>query len=249
MKIRGILFDKDGTLIDFYSLWLSATETVIPNFLEENGLPSDERTIKVVLEAIGVKDGTVDPNGAIAYKPFMGIAEDIREALVKEAIPVTITTAEICSQIVEMFDAVLTAENREYVTFTDTKKLFQELKNQGIYIGLATADTYGTAKKCMQGIGVFEYFDFIGSDDGVMKAKPDPDMLERFAGQFGIAPEEIAVVGDTKNDIRFAKSANAVSIGVLCGLGSKQDLENADYIIDSVDNLLSLLKREAVSAI
>lgn len=249
MKIKGILFDKDGTLIDFYSLWLSATETVIPEFLKENGLPSDEETIKTVLEAIGVKDGTVDPNGAIAYKPFMGIAEDIREALVKEEIPVTITTEEICVQIVEMFDAVLTAENREYVTFTDTGKLFRELKKRGIYIGLATADTYGTAKKCMEGIRVFEYFDYIGSDDGVMKAKPDPDMLERFAEQFDIAPEEIAVVGDTKNDIRFAGNAHAIAIGVLCGLGSEKDLENADYIIDSVDNLLSLLEQIEESAI
>ena len=39
MKIKGILFDKDGTLIDFFSLWLAAAERAIPEFLAEQGLP------------------------------------------------------------------------------------------------------------------------------------------------------------------------------------------------------------------
>lgn len=81
MKIRGVLFDKDGTLIDFYSLWLTTTEKVMPMFLRANGLPADEETVRCVMEAVGVKGGTVDPNGAIAYKPYMGIAEDMKDAL------------------------------------------------------------------------------------------------------------------------------------------------------------------------
>ena len=39
MQIKGILFDKDGTLIDFFSLWLAAAERAIPEFLAEQGLP------------------------------------------------------------------------------------------------------------------------------------------------------------------------------------------------------------------
>mgnify|MGYP002571406807 CR=1 FL=1 len=38
MRIKGILFDKDGTLIDFFSLWLYAARRVIPEFIRGNDL-------------------------------------------------------------------------------------------------------------------------------------------------------------------------------------------------------------------
>jgi len=34
--IKGILFDKDGTLIDFFSLWLGAANTVVKHLLQES---------------------------------------------------------------------------------------------------------------------------------------------------------------------------------------------------------------------
>ena len=40
--IKGILFDKDGTLVDFFSLWLQAATAVVPVFLRKNGIyPGD----------------------------------------------------------------------------------------------------------------------------------------------------------------------------------------------------------------
>ena len=34
--IKGILFDKDGTLIDFFSLWLGAAKAVVIQVLFRN---------------------------------------------------------------------------------------------------------------------------------------------------------------------------------------------------------------------
>ena len=39
--IKGILFDKDGTLIDFFSLWLGAAKAVVIQFLKENELSEE----------------------------------------------------------------------------------------------------------------------------------------------------------------------------------------------------------------
>ena len=60
--IRGILFDKDGTLVDFFSLWLQAALAVTPAFLEENHIQPDKDMIDYVLRAMGVEDGKVDPS-------------------------------------------------------------------------------------------------------------------------------------------------------------------------------------------
>ena len=81
MKIKGILFDKDGTLIDFHSLWIQAAKRVVPEFLTENQIIADQEHIDLVLEAMGVSGDTVDPNGALAYKSSREIAEEITETL------------------------------------------------------------------------------------------------------------------------------------------------------------------------
>ena len=44
MRIKGILFDKDGTLIDFFSLWLYAARRVIPEFIRGNDLEEKQNT-------------------------------------------------------------------------------------------------------------------------------------------------------------------------------------------------------------
>lgn len=53
--VKGILFDKDGTLIDFFELWLGAAKWAIPRMMEENSLSEDLENY--ILETIGVKKG------------------------------------------------------------------------------------------------------------------------------------------------------------------------------------------------
>lgn len=244
MKIKGILFDKDGTLIDFFSLWLTAAERAIPEFLAEQELPQDEKTISYVMEAIGVCDGKVDPCGALAYKSYREIAADIRTVFARMGVLIEHSDSELGKRLERIFQRIVTEKNQEYIPLGNLKELFQELKEKKIYIGLATADTYESAKTCMKRLGVLEYLDYLGADNGIVRPKPAPDMLEQFAERFAITPKEVAIVGDTANDIQFAKQCEAVSIGVLSGVSGKKELRGADYVIDSVEYLLPLLEEE-----
>jgi phosphoglycolate phosphatase-like HAD superfamily hydrolase len=49
------------------------------------------------------------------------------------------------------------------------------------------------------------------------------------------------MVGDTLADIRAARAANAASVGVLTGFGSKEDLNEADMVLNSVVDLVQWL--------
>ena len=53
--IKGILFDKDGTLIDFFSLWMGAAKAVVIQFLKENEL--SEEVKERVFYAMGIENG------------------------------------------------------------------------------------------------------------------------------------------------------------------------------------------------
>lgn len=48
MDIKGILFDKDGTLIEFHSFWVQAAKRVVPEFLAENQISPDQKHVDVV---------------------------------------------------------------------------------------------------------------------------------------------------------------------------------------------------------
>ena len=240
--IRGILFDKDGTLVDFFSLWLQAALAVTPAFLEENHIQPDKDMTDYVLRAMGVEDGKVDPRVALAYKSYQEIAADICQALEKKGI--TLDPARVQEQLERLFDENVTGKNVSYTQVTDIKKMLRALKERGICVGLATADTMRSAKSCLKKLGAYQEFDYVGADDGVKRPKPEADMFLEFQHKFNLKPEEIAVVGDTYNDVAFARNNGGIAIGVLSGVSSEEDFRGeADYILDSVKELPGLLER------
>lgn len=238
--IRGILFDKDGTLIDFSSLWLKAAQESVPEFLRQNHLPDTGEMIRYLMMVLGVKDEWVDPKGALAHKSYRDIAKDVCKSLLNRGID--LNEQEVHRQLVDLFTEKTSGSQPAYQTFTDIRDLVSGLKEEQYLIGLATADTLKAACDCLSSLHVIDQFDYIGADDGRVMPKPHPDMFMAYQKQFGLLAEEIAVVGDTYNDIRFAKENGGIGIGVLSGVSKKEDFRGeADYIIASVAELPKLL--------
>lgn len=239
--IRGILFDKDGTLIDFYSLWLQAAFFAVPEFLKENRLLAAPEMPEYLLHTLGIKGDRVDPAGPLAYKSYGEIAEEIRAALLKRG--VSIESLKIRRQMERLFGQNVSGERAAFREICDTKDIIRFLKKQNIYIGLATADTIHSAKGCLEALGVLELFDYVGADDGMKRTKPETDIFLEFQKSFELNPEEIAVVGDAFNDILFARKGGGLAVGVLSGVSAREDFQGkADYIIQSVQELPHLLE-------
>lgn len=81
--IKGILFDKDGTIIDFFKVWQPAVRPVLINLLSFLDLPPTMDNILPLEEAIGIKNDVLDPEGALAWKPYEQIAADLAVILEK----------------------------------------------------------------------------------------------------------------------------------------------------------------------
>jgi phosphoglycolate phosphatase-like HAD superfamily hydrolase len=128
---------------------------------------------------------------------------------------------------------------------TDLKILFSKLRSGGMKVGMATADNEQSAMHLVNKLDLSHQFDFIGSNDGTMKPKPHKDMCLKFCSMYGFKPYEVAVVGDSYNDMIFARNSGALAVGVLSGVSSKINLKDvADIILPSVE---SLLEEEVIS--
>lgn len=244
MEIKGILFDKDGTLIDFYEVWGSALTPVLDRILEKNGLSKADTLRAELMTYMGVKeDGTIDAEGALAWKTYEQMAREMLPLLKKAGAKNDLNEEMLESQLSGEFFNEICEKRKDYPTFTDIKSLMKELHAMGIFTGLATTDEYNSTKICIDRLGIEKWISFYGTAGNGLPEKPNGKLLQKAAKEWGVLPEEIAVVGDTPTDMRFAKNGNAVGIGVLSGTGKEETLkEYADYIIASVDELLPLVK-------
>ena len=191
------------------------------------------------MEAMGVFGDDIDPNGALAYKSNKEIAEEITEALASKEIYIDSRKAQ--KQIVRLFEKIATDSQMQFQTFTDLPELFQQLRKRQIRIGIATTDTIASTRHCLRKLQIEDLIDYVGADDGVARPKPDPDMFETFCKAYGLEPEEVAVVGDTYNDMRFAKNCKGKAVGVLSGVSRKEDFQDlADVVLPSVADIFLL---------
>lgn len=231
--IKGILFDKDGTLIDF-SLWRNAGINTVETILNEYGL-QDEKLNKALQKSIGINELGVEPFGALAYKSHEDVAAELHFILSKYK---NIDFGDFKLHVIELLRNEVLKDDVEFKEMADLRALFGHLKNNGIKVGLATADTYQSAMHMVNKLQHNDCYDFLGSNDGTMKQKPNKDMCLRFCDMYGLKPNEVAIVGDSYNDMVFAKNSGAIGVGVLSGVSSKINLKDtADIIIPSIDYL------------
>ncbi|MDK9761176.1 HAD family hydrolase [Vibrio sp. D420a] len=234
MKFKALLFDKDGTLLEFHKMWLNvsrgASEQV--KAFSDNHQGNQTVTVTELLLAIGVEGDVVDNYGLLASNPV----EDTAIAWFKMLEP-SVSLTEF-TQITKAAFNNQVEENPEWVEALPgvTEKL-TSLKQQGMYLGVATADTKDSTVYTLEQSGLSELFDYVGYSDGDIEPKPAPALLNAFCEQCGIEPHEVIMFGDTVSDMEFGRNAGAKNVGVLTGTANHAELEPmADLVIHSVAN-------------
>ncbi len=246
MKVEGILFDKDGTLIDFDKVWGSAAVPVVKRLLAVYGIADSQEHRNVVLDSLGVNCGKIDPNGALAWKTYPMIAEELLPVLRHMTDSPQLCKEKLAAELGMFFEEELFESDRSIVETADLLGLMEFLKQRGIKLGIVTTDTYNATMRCLRKLGIASYFSFFSMDQMPvpMPVKPDGGIIKRAAEYWEVNPNQILVVGDTPNDMRFARNGGARAVGVLSGTGKLQDLESiADYVVESVADLQNLICR------
>lgn len=237
MRIDGILFDKDGTLIDYYKSWGVATAPVVDKLLEYYNIDkTDENREKLV-------DG-IDPYGGLAYKTFSMVVQDLIPIISELNHEIIISERHLAQKLKSFYQKEILRLGENIPCIADLAKIMEEFSKRNKKIGIATTDTYEATKQTMKILCAEKYISNYFTDEMPidMPVKPDGKLLDIVAKNWNTKPENIVVVGDTVNDMKFAHNGNAIAVGVLSGVGTEKDLEVcADYIIPSIKELSDLI--------
>lgn len=126
--IKGILFDKDGTIIDFFKLWQPAVAPVLNRLIDDYQLYPKSLYFPKLERAIGILDGQIDPEGAIAWKPYQLIAEDLGQVI--QEVQVDLDYQLLTHRLQDYFAEAVAAFKGEIPTFTDMISLFFNIKRR-----------------------------------------------------------------------------------------------------------------------
>lgn len=231
-RIDLLVFDKDGTLIDFHFMW----ERWVQDLAARLGAASGRAIEANLHRAMGTDPST---GRVLPEAPLAGsIMTRLRAVAVGVALDAG-ASPEAAEAAVALAwrppDPVASAR-----PLADLRALFGSLRAESRRIGVITADDRAPTWATLSALGVSDQIDAIRCADDALPMKPGPEMLLSLCAELGISPDRTAVVGDTPADLLMGRAAGAsLVVGVLSGAGGAGELGPlADVIISSVTDLL-----------
>lgn len=205
MKIKAVIFDVDGTLLDTYRDLANAVNYA----LRENGLPTHD---------------------AERYKYFCGNGT---EKMIERALPEEKRNEKIIAHLKKYYLEFYNKHTGEETRIYDgINELIFELQSRGLKLGVVSNKIDCMVKKVVpEYFG--DVFDYVtGQRDGI-PAKPDPALVFEAMKALDVTPQECIFVGDSGVDALTGSNSGAFMVGVLWGFRDEKELrENgADTVI------------------
>jgi HAD superfamily hydrolase (TIGR01509 family) len=214
LRVRGVIFDADGTLADSieHYYWLAC------DIVERAGGPPVPREWVCELMSTG------DPD------------------LLRKLLPPDFPDAQATlSRIVrERFPAWRRAGG-EIEPLPGCVELLRKLHARGQKLGIATSSSH--ALPYLDRWGVRQLFHAIVGREDVARRKPHPEVILRCLAELGLEPSDAVYVGDSRIDIEAGKAAGLHTVGVLTGTSTREVLSavSPEHILAAAPDLLELL--------
>ena len=217
---KAILFDLDGTLID------SGPDLALAINHMLTSIGRDEFSSDVIHSWVG--------NGAsiLVQRALSGQAE-INENLDSELLEKSLAT------FLDFYANNLCVAT---VTYPHVRSTLKILKAKGYRLAIITNKPFEFVQPILDGLELNGLFESILGGDSLDKRKPDPLPLHYTCDKLGVSVEKCVMVGDSKNDIIAANSANMQSVGLTYGYNYGEDINEhgPDISIDDFADMIAL---------
>ena len=219
--IKGIIFDKDGTLFSFADTWVNWALDLLDTLSE-----GDEALKQALADAIDF------------------------DLSIPQFRPTSVVIAGTVDEIAEVIHGV-TGQSKDHIkrVADDIAAETRQVKAPGLEesltslaktcsLGVMTNDSEVPAKAHLASVGIESFFDFVAGYDSGYGAKPAPEPLLAFCETTGLTTEVTIMVGDSRHDLLAGRAAGMRTVGVLTGVAAEEDLRDlADVILPDVSYL------------
>jgi phosphoglycolate phosphatase len=236
-----VVFDKDGTLIDFKFMWGKWGHAIVDKM--EQGGHLDKIGTQRLEDALGYSrlSRKVASTSALCCTPMHEI-EDICINVVASHRNLSNTDAhEIVKQVWHMPDVRVDTR-----ALTDLPALFSMLRDElGLKIAVCTTDNRHETLETLKMLKCLHLVDIVlCGDEKHVKPKPSAEQLEHICSKLNVCPSKTIMVGDTVTDMKMARNAKVgLSIAIPNGAGATEDLMNhGDIILPDMNNAAKLIK-------
>ncbi|MEN6478978.1 MAG: HAD family hydrolase [Anaerolineales bacterium] len=215
----AVLFDLDGTLVETDNRWAKQLEdrlSWLKRLCPRADLEELSHSVVMAIETPG--------NYGIAMLERLGLAEALNGV----------------SDRIRQSKGLATKDGQEIVQ--GSVALLEALQPR-FRLAVVTTRARREASAFIQGLGLTRFFPVVITRQDVLRMKPHPEPLLKAAALLGVSPTRCIMVGDTGTDMRSARRAGALAVGVLSGFGTKRELERggAQIILPYAADLAPLL--------
>ncbi len=233
----GLIFDKDGTLIDSFVSWPRLIKKRIAILRED--IRFDAALANVLERLMGLaENGEVIRRSPIVVGSREQTASAVCAGLFYHlCLPWDLALEKVLAAFA-MADLLIPLKEQA-VPIPGSVEALRNLSLAGFRLAVATNDSLERTRELMQHAGFAPFINAYACRDEVKEAKPAPDAVLLAAGRLGLDPLRCAVIGDAPLDLKMARNARAgLAIGVLTGASLPTDFTGlADAILPSVASL------------
>lgn len=222
MRLRAVLFDMDGTLLDSAPDFIAICQAM----RTERGLPpQDEKSIRDVVSggarAMVAATFEMDPEAP----GFEALRLEFLERYQQH-----------CAVLTRPFDGI--------------EPLLADIEAAKLIWGVVTNKPVRFAEPIMQQLGLAQRSAVLICPDHVTNSKPDPEMLHLACSQLGLEPASVLFIGDDLRDIESGRAAGTRTAAVTYGYIHPDDNPyhwGADVVVDHPLELRAVLDRALCS--
>lgn len=213
MVVKGAIFDLDGTLIDSLEDVANLANDVLSIFGFERKAKEEYRYFA----------------GQGAYSLMASSSGSKDDALIME--------------MVKEFERMYAGSRNISKVFDGITEVLEEIYSRGVKMAILSNKPEHLTRLCVDRNFDSSMFEAVFGQKEGREVKPHPQGALEIADVFGLAPNEIVIIGDSKNDILTAKNGSFASIGVSWGFRDREELleSGADAIVDTPQQLLNII--------
>lgn len=235
-KIELVIFDKDGTLINhekIFGFWLVKLIRKLSHIIYDEDKIFDHL-------GYNINNNTFDFNSIVARGTNDDVRNSIFDFVLNENKNVNVQRLK---EEIKKYWVPIDLKRDDIIQCGNILKVFKYLKSKNIKIAVCTSDDRTPTEKTLNLLNLDKYVSDIMCGDDPISSKPSPEPIWKLCSNLDIDLENTLMIGDTIADIHAGINAKCGKVvGVLSGSYDNVDLSNADEIINSIDDLPSIIE-------